>query len=85
MTEHNENIFINSLRDLTQDNSLPSFAWPGGYPLFYLDSDINILCPKCANRNDEFTCMLIDAEINWEDNSLFCDHCSSRIESAYAD
>lgn len=30
---------------------LDSFAWPGGYPLFYLFADGGVICPKCANEN----------------------------------
>ena len=28
---------------------------------------------------------LVAIEVNWEDPELFCDHCGSRIESAYAE
>jgi hypothetical protein len=24
-------------------------------------------------------------DVNWEDPSLYCDHCGARIESAYAE
>lgn len=71
------------LRD--KDGNLPAYAWPGGYPLFYLDAENNVLCPKCANKNDEYTAQIVAQDCNWEDPSLYCDHCSERIESAYAD
>ena len=70
---------------LDDDGELPAFAWPGGYPLFYLDSENNVLCPKCANDNDEYSAQLIDCDANWEDPLLYCDHCSERIPSAYAE
>lgn len=75
---------------------LDSFAWPGGYPLYYLCTDGGVLCPDCANREialiDEAIknpgCdkqwELIGVDINYEDTSLYCDHCSKQIESAYA-
>jgi hypothetical protein len=28
--------------------SLDAYAWPGGYPVFYLDRNNDVLCPKCA-------------------------------------
>lgn len=28
---------------------------------------------------------LVAADVNWEDSGLTCDHCSQRIESAYAE
>jgi hypothetical protein len=77
---------------------LPSFAWPGGYPIVYLFRDGGSLCPDCANRHiDE-----IDADIRggrvwnshggWalsacdthmEGEPEVCDHCGKEIESAY--
>lgn len=32
---------------------LDTFAWPGGYPLFYLFTDGGCICPECANANIE--------------------------------
>ena len=32
---------------------LPSYAWPGGYPLLYLFTDGGVICPACANENIE--------------------------------
>jgi hypothetical protein len=28
--------------------SLDTYAWPGGYPIYYLDKRGDVLCPKCA-------------------------------------
>jgi hypothetical protein len=28
--------------------SLDAYAWPGGYPVYYLDKNNDVLCPKCA-------------------------------------
>jgi hypothetical protein len=33
-----------------ENGNLPAFAWPGGYPIFYLCADNGILCPQCANK-----------------------------------
>ena len=80
-----ENVNARVAELINDDGKLPAFAWPGGYPMFYLDGDNNVLCPDDANNNDEFNEPLIDYDVNWEDPALFCDHCSQRIESAYAD
>ena len=64
---------------------LPSYAWPGGYPLYYLDKGNNCLCPACANENGEFDQPVVAADVNYEDTSLYCDHCSQQIEAAYTD
>ena len=73
------------LQKLTDENKgkLPSFAWPGGYPIFYLDNQNNVLCPECANKHNEYSGTIIAHDINWEDNNLYCNDCSKRIESAY--
>ena len=65
--------------------NLPAYAWPGGYPLFYFDAGNNVLCVKCANDNDDFNEPITNADVNYEDDNLDCDHCSERIESAYGD
>ncbi len=32
------------------NGQLSSYAWPGGYPIYYLDGESGVLCPKCANK-----------------------------------
>ena len=68
---------------LDEKGNLPAYAWPGGYPLFYMDSENNVLCPECANKNDEYDAPIVAHDANYEDASLYCEHCSKRIESAY--
>lgn len=70
---------------LLEDGQLARWVWPGGYPLVYLDSQNNVLCPPCASDNDEYDAMIVAAEINWEDTALHCDHCSNQIEAAYGE
>lgn len=84
---------MNEIRD--SNGRLPAYAWPGGYPMFYLTADGGVLCPDCANGehgSEASTSPEADAQwqivaydANWEDPHLFCDHCSERIESAYAE
>lgn len=66
------------------NGKLSSHAWPGGYPIYYLDSENNVLCPDCANK-DGMSSQPVAADINYEDPDLYCDDCSQRIESAYAE
>ena len=69
------------------------FAWPGGYPLYATTSDGGCLCHQCcaAERLSIATTTGSDGwtvtglTVNWEDPELYCDHCSDRIESAYAE
>ncbi len=76
--------------EMRVDGKLPIHAWPGGYPMYYITQDMGILCPKCANDNaylsgdvDDPQWNVIHAEINFEDETLTCDHCYEPIEAAY--
>jgi hypothetical protein len=72
-----------------------SYAWPGGYPVFYICADGGCLCPTCVGdhlpeigqagdyRDDQWN--IVGGNINYEDPCMFCDHCGNRIESAYAE
>jgi len=81
-----------SLRFADQLSSNP-YAWPGGYPLFGVFHDGGACCPSCAKTERESIATttgrdgwgLVAIEANWEDPELFCDCCSKRIESAYAE
>ena len=63
--------------------------------MFYLCEDSGVLCPSCANKeralidvaesDHDAQWNVIATDINYEDASLFCDHCNERIESAYAE
>lgn len=72
------------------------YAWPGGYPCYAVTTDGAALCDTCVRS--EFRQIVWDhinkchtgwhiagIHINYEDPDLYCDHCSKRIESAYAD
>jgi hypothetical protein len=80
-----------SLRLADQLSKAP-YAWPGGYPLFAITSDGACLCHRCTaseretigttTGTDGWTVVALEA--NWEDSHLYCDHCGTQIESAYA-
>lgn len=72
------------------------YAWPGSYPRFFITSDgapLSFNAAKSEKRliaesirdklNDGWT--VIGCEINWEDQSLYCDHTGEKIESAYGE
>jgi hypothetical protein len=71
-----------------------AYAWPGGYPVYFITSDGASLCSACVTKEraqifrstherakDGWAIAGVDC--NYEDDSLFCEHCSKRIESAY--
>ena len=83
-----------SISDFRRDIRRP-YAWPGGYPLFFVTSDgealsfaaaraqrRNILEAISGGYNDGWR--IVGAQINWEDADLTCAHTGAPIESAYA-
>jgi predicted molibdopterin-dependent oxidoreductase YjgC len=66
-----------------EDGSLPEFAWPGGYPIYYLDEDNCCLCPKCANQCED--AQPVAYGIHWEGDPIQCEECNAMIESAYGE
>lgn len=77
------------------DGTLPTYAWPGGYPLYYVQRNIHtrgefIVCPSCARATDGDPAysdyddyMIVAGEVNWGDVDLHCEACRDRIPSAY--
>ena len=72
------------------------YVWPGGYPLYYVTTDGGALCVDCMTReraqiirstveNSRDGWSVSGQDVNWEDPQLYCDNCSERIESAYAE
>ena len=70
---------------ITRDSNgnLPSFAWPGGYPMYYFAENTGqVFCPECANQSDAEP-EITHYDINWENEDMYCDGCSIQIEPAY--
>jgi hypothetical protein len=73
------------------------FAWPGGYPLYFVTSDGAAISFESARANlreiisalqtgDKRSGWHVCAcEINWEDSDLVCDHSGAAIPAAYGD
>jgi hypothetical protein len=69
------------------------YAWPGGYPIYFITSDGGVLSFKTASEERRQIIQsighdirdgwkIVAAEINWED-ALTCDHTGEQIECAY--
>jgi hypothetical protein len=77
---------ISLIQEQRSDNELPTYAFPGGYPVYYIDDAGYCLCQHCAQESKQDTTIIVeDYVINYEDDSLVCDSCESPIESAYGD
>jgi hypothetical protein len=72
------------------------YAWPGGYPLYWLMSDGEACAFSVASTERRNMLQAIRdncrngwrpvaLEINWEDTELYCAHTGSHIESAYGE
>ncbi len=67
-----------------ENGRLPSYAWPGGYPLVYVTEDGLTVCPECANEPDTSDPVAY-GDVYWEGPLLPCDDCGEMMESAYGD
>jgi hypothetical protein len=72
------------------------YAWPGGYPLFFVTHDCAALSFKAVKENRRQILhaiankshdgwRVIGLEINWEDPDLYCEHTGDPIPSAYGE
>ena len=83
------------VRMLDDTGKFPTVAWPGCYPLYYVTEDSGTLCPDCMNAerglieaaeaDNDSQWHVIGYDVNYENDSLYCDHCGKQIESAYGD
>lgn len=63
---------------------LPEFAWPGGYPIVYMDTNGTELCTPCARRAAEYSGETTNYYIHYEGPPIHCENdCGAEIESAY--
>lgn len=71
-----------------------AYAWPGGYPLYFLTSDGAALSfdtvraeyaqvSRAIREGSRDGWRVIGCEINYEDPGLTCEHSGRPIESAY--
>lgn len=87
---------INSVSDFRRIYRQGPFAWPGGYPLYFVTSDGAALSFNAARYNRRAILhaiahnlrdgwQVIGVEINWEDDGLMCDDTGELIPSAYGE
>jgi hypothetical protein len=90
---------ITCVADIKATLRAGEYAWPGGYPMFFIMGDGGTLHFDCVKanlrevieaqrdydilRSSDWRCEAV--EINYEDGDLTCDQCNKRIQSAYAE
>lgn len=85
-----------ALQEIKRELRSGQYAWPGGYPKFFIMADgeavsfasIKLNFRSVAHamsypqyRDEQWT--VVGVDINWEDGDLCCAHSGERIESAY--
>ncbi len=87
-------MYINSVSDFRKAIRNGAYAWPGGYPVYFITSDgaaLSFDAAKAEKRNiiesianhDNDGWRIVAADINWEDAELTCAHTGKPIEAAY--
>lgn len=87
---------VKTISDFRRAYRAGPYAWPGGYPTFWITSDGEALswaAVKAERRQilgaihdrDNSGWRVVAVEINYEDPALYCAHTGDRIESAYAE
>jgi hypothetical protein len=88
---------INSVNDLKAVLRNGAYAWPGGYPLYFITNDgaalsfstvldeLPRIMAAIKDRHDRSGWKVVGVDVNWEDDELYDDHTGEKIESAYGD
>ena len=87
---------IESVSDLKAVLRAGPYAWPGGYPLYFITNDgsalsfesvrenlVSIFDSIKSETNDGWR--IVSCQINYEDSDLVCDHSGLPIDSAYGE
>ncbi len=83
-----------TVSDFRRDMRNGPYAWPGGYPLYFVMSDGAAMNFAAARENcrqvleairdqDSSGWRIMGVQVNWEDTELVCCHCGEPIPSAY--
>lgn len=88
---------IKTVSDFRKAYKTGPYAWPGGYPMYFITADGAALSWKAAkdcrgeivraiaNKDTRSGWCIVGVDINYEDESLYCDHTGEKIPSAYGD
>lgn len=85
-----------TIADFRRDYQAGEYAWPGGYPRYFITSDgaaLDFETAKSCRRyilesiRDDLRdgWQVVGCAINWEDEHLYCDNSGRKIPSAYGD
>jgi len=85
----------NQILEKVKDAIRNPYAWPGGYPVYVVLADGELLCRDCARREYR---NIADSTLHkhrdgWKaagadilyEGTEYCGHCSCELESAYGE
>ena len=71
------------------------YAWPGGYPVYTVMSDGELMCPDCARAEYRLIAQATKDQLRdgWQaegsailyEGPEYCCHCNKELESAYGE
>lgn len=88
---------IKTVSDFRKAYKSGPYAWPGGYPKFFITADGGVLSWKTAKecrgeilraiagQDTRSGWCIVGVDINYEDENLHCDHTGENIPSAYGE
>lgn len=87
---------INNTTELKNALRAGPYAWPGGYPVYFVADDGEALSFNAVRENYKLVLRavreqatngwsVIGVDINYEEQDLTCAHTGERIESAYGE
>jgi len=88
---------IENTKDLKTALRNGPYAWPGGYPMYFITADGEAMSFKAIRENYKLVLQetrhpsphdcwrVVGFEVNWEDQDLYCADSGERIESAYGE
>lgn len=89
---------IRNYAEFLEALSYGQWAWPGGYPRYFIMADGEALSFEAAEKNlaeiesamtrnllIDMQWVVVACEINYEDSDLYCVHTGDKIPSAYGE
>ena len=86
-----------TVADLKKELRDGAYAWPGGYPKYFIQSggdaisfdavkaNFRTIIEAMTTERDRSGWAVVGVDCNWEDPELYCSVTNKRIESAYAE
>lgn len=78
---YERNLKLEKIVGPIEEGKLPAFAWPGGYPILYVDTYGDDYCAECAQEEETIT----GASVYYEDPPAYCIGCGMEIKRSMKD